>query len=181
MYPGGTMNLEKLTSKQKQQLYIKLYQDMCRLCNDCGWGDPFSYSRGKEIYMAVKLGHQVAPKLAGPDAYDNNGDPLEYKSTISNAINATYNGVSLQSSWSEQEKYLKEEKIGKYKEHYYARFNEEGEISEAWCLTGQQVLDKLLPKFKKQWHERQKKMPKDPRLGASVDKGFIVNNGVKII
>ena len=39
---------------------LELYEQMYKLCKDNKWGDPFSYARGKEIYMANKLGHTVA-------------------------------------------------------------------------------------------------------------------------
>jgi len=169
-----------MNEQEKYQMYCKSFETLCKMAIENGWGDPASYARSKEIYMAAKLGHTIAPKLAGPDAYDKAGSPLEYKSTTQDRIQGAYNGVSVQSTWKEQEKYLKQDKIGCYKEHYFARFKD-GLIAECYMLTGKQVLENLLPKYEKAWHKLQKKMPKDPRLGASVPSGYIKKNGVKVI
>ena len=48
----------------------------------CGGLDPFSYARAREIYMAGEFGHTVADDYSGEDAIDENGKPVEYKSTI---------------------------------------------------------------------------------------------------
>ena len=96
-----------------KERFTDLWDEMYKICNKNNWGDPFNYSRGKEIYMANELNHFVAPTLAGADAYEDKEMkiPLEYKSTIQKSISATYNGISVQPTWEEQEKYLKEEKI----------------------------------------------------------------------
>ena len=99
--------------------FKELYEEMYSLC---GGNDPFSYARAREINMAATFGHTVADTYSGADAYD--GDiPLEYKSTIAKSINATYNGISVQDTLEEQERYIVEDKIGKYPYHYYARFS----------------------------------------------------------
>ena len=104
-----------------EEKYRDLYEQMYDLCEEQGWGDPFSYARSREIYMAGLLGHKVADDYSGEDAIDEDGG-CEYKSTIGKSVNGTYNGISVQDTWELQEKYIVEDKIGKYQNHYYARF-----------------------------------------------------------
>ena len=98
-----------------EEKYQQLFEDMYSLCEENNWGDPFSYARSREIHLAGLLGHRVADDYSGADAYDNNNNPVEYKSTIGKKLTATYNGISVQDTWENQVKYLEEEKIGKYK------------------------------------------------------------------
>ena len=35
-----------------EEKYRDLYEQMYDLCKEQGWGDPFSYARSREIYMA---------------------------------------------------------------------------------------------------------------------------------
>lgn len=166
-----------LTPKEQ---FLECWEKMYQICKDNGWGDPFNYSRGKEIIIANYLGHTVAPELAGADGYEDKEmtKPVEYKSTIGKTINATYNGISVQPTWDEQEKYLKEEKICKYKHHYFARFKE-GKIVELYKMTGNKVYDFIVPKLKKQYFQQKK--GKDPRLGTTIPKNFIINNSEKLL
>ena len=45
--------------------------------DDLGWADLSNYARGKECYLAHRLGHRVGKMGGGPDAVDNNGDTCE--------------------------------------------------------------------------------------------------------
>jgi len=158
------------------QEYKKAYEAMYAICEANEWGDPFSYARSKEILMAGTLDHQVSITLAGADAIDEDGE-AEYKSTTGKTIGGAYNGISVQKTWEEQERYLKEDKIGKYKNHYFARFDG-GKIAEIWRLTGKDVLSIVLPKLRKSFDTVLTK--KDPRLGASVSKTEIINYGIQV-
>ena len=129
-----------------EQKFQELFEQMYQLCDQQGWGDPFSYARSREIHMAGTLGHRIADDYSGADAFDQDGG-AEYKSTIGKSINATYNGISVQDTWEEQERYLIEDKIGKYKNHYYARY-ENGKIVEVWKLDCDDVLAIVLPKHR---------------------------------
>ena len=156
--------------------FKELYEEMYSLC---GGSDPFSYARAREINMAATFNHRVADDYAGADAYD--GDiPLEYKSTIAKSINGTYNGISVQDTLEEQERYIIEDKIGKYPRHYYARFDT-GKIVEAWKLTSDKVLNILLPKIKKQYPKKKSGNAKDPRIGVTVSQKEIKENGERIM
>ena len=80
-----------------EEKYRDLYEQMYELCEEQGWGDPFSYARSRELYMAGLLGHKVADDYAGEDAIDEFGG-CEYKSTIGKNVNGTYNGCLLYTS-----------------------------------------------------------------------------------
>ena len=43
-----------------EQEYQQLYERMYHLCQENGWGDPFSYARSREIHLAGLLGHKIA-------------------------------------------------------------------------------------------------------------------------
>lgn len=160
--------------------YISLYQEMASLCEQNGWGDPFSYARSKEIYAACVLGHSMPgpSDYSGADAINASGNGVEYKSTIGAKIKGSYTGISVQPDWDTQVKYLREEKILKYPEHYYNRF-EDGKLVESWVLTGQQVYDILLPKLKKKFATVLSK--KDPRLSADVTNSDIRKFGTRVL
>ena len=87
-------------------------------------------------------------------------------------------GISVQDTWKKQVKYLEKEKILKYPEHYYARFNGTN-IEEMWVLNADRVLKLLIPKLKRNFNNV--KNLKDPRLGASIPKRDIIKYGKKII
>lgn len=161
-----------------EERYRRLYEEIATLCESQGWGDPFSYARGKEIYAATKLGHRVAPDYSGADALGPNGEEYEYKSTIGKRCKGSYTGISVQPTWEEQEEYLINQKIGKYSKHYYNRF-EGGKLVESWEVDGQDVLDILLPKLKRNYANTLSR--KDPRLSADVCWGEITKKGRRII
>ena len=163
-----------------EEQYRSLYENMYHLCEEQGWGDPFSYARSREIYMAGILGHRIADDYSGADAFDKNGNPLEYKSTIGKNINGTYNGISVQDTWEDQEKYLINDKIGKYDNHFIARY-EDGKVVEVWKLSGNDVLGILLPKLKKDWNRKINGNHKDPRLSATISKKEIYAVGTCVL
>ena len=163
-----------------EQKFQQLFEEMYSLCGEQGWGDPFSYARSREIHLAGLLGHTVADDYSGADAFDENGKPLEYKSTINKNINGTYNGISVQDTWEDQEKYLINDKIGKYDNHFIARY-EDGKVVEVWKLSGNDVLGILLPKLKKDWNRKINGNHKDPRLSATISKKEIYAVGTCIL
>ena len=162
-----------MTAEEKYKIGKKM---MLEACDENGWGDPFSYARAKEIDIAIQLGHKVSDTLSGADGYDEDGG-CEYKSTIAKTIKGTYSGISVHPTWSEQVEYLINEKIGKYKNHYIARFDK-GNIVEVWKLDGETVLNILLPKLENKYPTILEK--KDPRLGASLTQKDIYDYGIQI-
>lgn len=164
------------------QEYIELFEKITQLCYENGVGDPFSYARGKEIYQSLKLGHKVAETYSGADAFNEFGLKVEYKSTIGKNLNATYNGISVFDTWEEQEKYLKEQKILCYTEHYFSRFDKNGKIAETWKMSGEQVYSILEPKLKIKFFnlKNSKSILKDPRLGATISQEEIYKHGTKL-
>lgn len=165
-------------SKSFQKEYKKLYLQMAELCeNEPGVGDPFSYARSKEILTSIELQHEIAATLSGADGVDEVGE-CEYKSTTGKHIKGAYTGISVQPTWEEQDKYLREEKIGKYENHYFSRFDGGKGIVEIWKLSGEDVLSVLLPKLEKKYPKVL--TMKDPRLGASINQTEIKKYGIKI-
>jgi len=161
-----------------EEEYERLLGELAALCERQGWGDPLSYARSKEILAAIKLGHRVAPTLSGADAIGPNGEEYEYKSTIGKRCKGSYTGISVQPTWKEQEKYLIEEKIGKYPKHYYNRF-EGGKLAEAYEMDVKDVLKILLPKLKRKHGTTLNN--KDPRLSADVTWKEVEKYGTKVI
>jgi len=162
-----------------EQKFQELFEQMYDLCQENGWGDPFSYARSREIHLAGLLGHKVAETYSGADAIDGDGE-CEYKSTIANSINGTYNGISVQDTWEEQERYLIEDKLGKYANHYIARYDG-GKVEEVWKLDGDTVLAILLPKLKKDWERKINGNHKDPRLSGNITKKEIHQFGTRVL
>lgn len=163
-----------------EQKFQQLFEEMYSLCGEQGWGDPFSYARSREIHLAGLLGHTVADDYSGADAFDKDGKPLEYKSTIAKNINGTYNGISVQDTWEDQEDYLINNKIGKYDNHFIARYDD-GKVVEVWRLSGEDVLSILLPKLKKDWNRKINGNHKDPRLSATLSKKEIYAVGTCVL
>jgi len=161
-----------------EQKYRKHYERMAQLCKENDWGDPFSYARSKEIYAAIALGHTVADTFSGGDAVNQNGDEVEYKSTIGKNCKGSYTGISVQTTWEEQKRYLFEEKLAKYPEHYYNRFSE-GKLVESWMMSGTDVYNILLPKLEGKFSTVLSK--KDPRLSANITWSEIKQYGTKVI
>jgi hypothetical protein len=159
--------------------FVAMFEAMHTLCQEQKWGDPFSYSRSREIHMANTLGHHIAKKLSGADAYEDQEMtiPVEYKSTTG-SLKGTYNGISVKSTWDEQIQYLREKKICCYVRHYFARY-EGAIIVELWCLDGDKVLIGLLDRIQKQFQGERNGA--DPRLGATLSGKYIRNNGSQII
>ena len=74
-------------------------------------GDPFGAGRAREAILAAFLGHHLGDDLQGADAYDDNGNIYEYKTTlVSCGISGRYD-VSSQPTWEDQVEYLRENKI----------------------------------------------------------------------
>jgi len=166
------------TKMTPEQEYESCYTRMNQICKEQSWGDPFSYARSREIFTANKLGHSIATTFSGADAFNKEGQPVEYKSTIGKNIKGSYTGISVQENWDEQERYIRTEKIGKYVEHYYSRFDENG-IAEIWSVPGHKVVDILLPKLKKKFPTILTK--KDPRLSADVTLNEIQKYGTRVL
>ena len=54
-----------------EQKFQELFEEMYQLCDEQGWGDPFSYARSREIHMAGTLGHRIADDYSGAYADEN--------------------------------------------------------------------------------------------------------------
>jgi hypothetical protein len=171
-----TENKDKILFERKSFQYH--YRMMAIMCNNEGLGDPHNYGRSKEIFAACELGHKVATKYSGADAFLLDGTPVEYKSTIGKNVKGSYTGVSVQPTWELQDKYLREDKIGKYPFHFYNRFDKSGLLVESWKVSADAVLKVLLPKFKASYPTVLKK--KDPRLSANMTTAEIKKYGKRV-
>ena len=172
--------MTKYSPEQAKELFKKHFEGLYEVCEDQGWGDPFSYARSREIHMAIELGHEVSEDYSGSDATDDKGE-VEYKSTIGDKISATYNGISVKDTWEEQDEYLRSEKLLKYHKHYYARY-EGAQIVELWSLGGDTVYNYLAPRLEKKFKKlkARAKQPADPRLGDNICAGYIKKHAHKI-
>lgn len=152
-------------------------QTIVEFCEKYNLGDPFSYNRMREILMAMKLKHTIATTYSKEDATDRQNKLCEYKSTITDEINGTYNGISYYKTWDEQQKHTKE-KIYSCSKHYFARFKDHINIDELYEMSCEDVWKILEPKFKKSWETSPNR--KDPRVGAQIKAAEIYQYGTKI-
>ena len=178
VHKGGLMPPVTITEVTPEEKYQQLFEEMYSLCDANNWGDPFSYARSREIHLAGILGHRVSDTLSGADAYDSDNNPVEYKSTIGKKLTATYNGISVQNSWEDQLTYLREDKIGKYKDHFFARYHL-GKVVEIYKMSSEDVLSILIEPLKKQFFS--KNVKKDPRLGYTISNKLIRQFGEKVL
>jgi len=162
---------EKFTPEER---YLHHFEGEAESAADGGWGDPHNYARSKEINTALRLNHTVADKYSGPDAYNENGEPVEYKSTTNSALKATYSGLSIQPTWEEQEEYIRTKKIGCYPEHYISRYDG-GSLEEVYVVPGVRVGEILMPKIRKSFDSSARN--KDPRCAASLNQREIKQHG----
>lgn len=169
-----------LTTTKAQQRYLDAFAALYEAAEEMNAGDPMSYARSREIHLACILGHSVADTYSGADAYEADGTPVEYKSTIGKNISATYNGISVQPTWEDQEAYLIEHKIGCYPRHYYARY-EGAKVVEVWVMDSDTVLSLLLPKAEKQYTTKRNGKAKDPRIGVTLSSSEIRKFGRRIV
>ena len=169
-----------LTTTKAQQRYLDAFAALYEAAEEMNAGDPMSYARSREIHLACILGHSVADTYSGADAYEQDGTPVEYKSTIGKNISATYNGISVQPTWEDQEAYLIEHKIGCYPRHYYARY-EGAQVVEVRVMDSDTVLSLLLPKAEKQYSTKRNGKAKDPRIGVTLSSSEIRKFGRRIV
>jgi len=172
--------MQTATLTTAQQKYLDAFRALYEAAEEMQAGDPMSYARSREIHLACLLGHTVADTYSGADAFLPDGTPVEYKSTIGKAISATYNGISVQPTWEDQEEYLIEHKIGCYPQHFYARY-EGSEVAEVWVLDSDTVLSLLLPKARKQYATKRNGKAKDPRIGVTLSAGEIRKHGRRLV
>ena len=69
-----------VTYENSVKSFMETVKLLYKISNMMGWGDPFNYNRAGEIRAAIELGHKVADTFSGADAFDENGEPVEYKS-----------------------------------------------------------------------------------------------------
>ena len=169
-----------MTLTTAQRKYLSAFSALYEAAEELQAGDPMSYARSREIHMACLLGNTVADSYSGADAFLPDGTPVEYKSTIGKTISATYNGISVQPTWEEQESYLIDHKIGCYPQHFYARYDG-AQVVEVWVMDANTVLSLLLPKAQKQYVTKRNGKAKDPRIGVTLSASEIRQHGTRIL
>tara|TARA_R110000851_G_scaffold95367_1_gene207187 strand:+ start:380 stop:922 length:543 start_codon:yes stop_codon:yes gene_type:complete len=173
--------MKMVSDERKKYLLARLYActgEIDEICKELNLGDWTSYARIKEIIASFALGHRISDKFSGADAINERKEEVEYKSTTGKNCKGSYTGISNQSTWSAMDNYLIEEKILKYPEHYFNRFDN-SKLVESWMMTGQQVYDFIVPKVKRSYETRHRR--KDSRSSGNVTWAEIKNNGTQII
>lgn len=133
-----------------EEEFAQLYDRMISICAANNQGNPFIGGRANEIHMANALGFKISPTLSGADAYDLNGDPVEFKSsTQDDRFHVSYGGVPLFDTWNEQHDYV-EKKIKSTVAHYYGNYCN-GKLQEIWKLDSDTVYTLLIDKYKGCW------------------------------
>jgi len=101
------------------------------------------------------------------------GDPFSYARS-KEIYAATVLGHNVAQTFSGADA---EEKLAKYSEHYYNRF-EDGKLAESWKMSGEDVFNLLLPKLKAKFPTVLTK--KDPRLSANITWKEIQDKGTPV-
>ena len=117
--------------------------------------------------------------ILSPNYFGNHPKCYECRSTPDSMIFSSDGASPIADFWEEQERYLKEDKIGKYRNHYYARY-EGGKGVEIWKLNAEDVLRIILPKAKKQYPKKRAGNAKDPRIGVTISRREIHQYGVPV-
>ena len=140
----------------KQKLFLEKAEELVQLASELNYGDPYAAGRMREIILASKLGHTLHHDLHGEDAKFINEEStlikVEYKTNFESfGIKGRYD-VSWQPTWEDQVYYLEKEKIADKKFHYFATFTSNYTIAEVYQLTGDKVLELLLPEIEKRYN-----------------------------
>ena len=164
-----------------------LYEALYEFSQSRGYGDPHSYFRSAEILIADALGLEMASGNSGADAFEEpqgfgKRAGVEIKTTRSGGIKASYTGLSKQDSWPKMERYLVEEKIGCYENHYIGRF-QAGKIAEVWKMSASNVLGLILPKVQANFYSQGEFFTneKDPRPKAALGKREITAYATRVL
>ena len=167
---------------KKEKHLLKKIEEVTEAFEDLtGDKDAFNYNRLGEVQTAILVGLNWNSGFDGKDATDNEGNPVELKSTTQATINGTYSGLSATNTEEEFIEYM-EEKYPSNTRHIIVR-KANGTVAEAWELNNEDVLDIIIPKVLKNWYPNgvfDTKGRKDPRPNASVCMTEIKKYGEKI-
>ena len=173
-------------SKKLEELAIFHLVKAQQLFDELRWGDLSNYARGKECYLAYKLGQTVGKVGGGPDAIDKDNNICEYKSTTlkgyldNGEIRShtwNFNGMSYCPTWNAQEKWLCDH-MNEIKGGCFFAIFERGIIVSAWRVESFDLLPIMIEKLRKKYP----KLPrcKDPRPGVSITLNTVKELGVKL-
>jgi len=165
---------------QNQKDFLRYFHLMIEAAQRDGVQDPISGGRVIEYQMACYLGHTISKYQAGPDAFDQSGNPCEYKSVKIGSGGAQYNilcGSTREGQIDELAKSVLD------KDHYIAFQDFDGTpvLIEIWKLDGQTVFNQLIPKIMAQYGRRGVgKVLKDPRARSKLPNGFVRERGKRV-
>lgn len=157
----------------------KAITELCYMFEELGLGDPFGAGRAREAILADFLGHKLGDDLQGVDAYDDEGNVYEYKTTLASGGLAGRYDVCSQPTWEEFVDYLTDEKIGNNKCHYYATFTEKMELQMVYEMDGDTTLALLLPKLERKFYQDKTNL-KVPGLHATLTAKQIREHGRRL-
>tara|TARA_R110002110_G_scaffold7746_4_gene39182 strand:- start:2459 stop:3007 length:549 start_codon:yes stop_codon:yes gene_type:complete len=174
--------------KNLDKQIIKTYEHLHQLMAKAQYStDPRTY---RETIASLETGCRPTVDKSGADCHLPKEDGTEAKcerKSSEGSLAGAYTGISWQESWDEQERYIREDKIGNCEWHYFDHFDKlTGALVECYRIPGSLLVNTKLPGLHKQWEGRVEKMlkgtlPKDPRLSFSLGSRFIRTHGEQII
>jgi len=177
------MNYDELSAQ-----FLYHIREANKIAAQMGINKPFSGNRLIESLTTIPLGHKISKKIAGHDAYDEEGKGVEYKSIQKgkgNGGSASYN-IGFGDTWEEQENELKRSTLGHH-EHFIARIDYDTYpiIDSIWKVSGEDVFSCLQPKIRRHWEARssgEREMVlvpkvKDPRAKSNLSMKEIMEHG----
>ena len=141
-----------------QEQFTKKYAELVQIANQMDVGDPFGAGRAREIILSGILGHKIGSDLHGIDAESFCGkETYEYKTSLSTKYLTPRYDVSWCDTWENQIEYLKQNKIANHEFHFFASFTILGEVTAIYKMSGDKVLELLLPKLQRKFYAPKKR------------------------
>jgi len=141
-----------------EKQFAKKYEELVQLAQLMEVGDPFGPGRAREIILAGILGHKIGDTLHGIDAQSFCGKKTyEYKTSLSTTYLTPRYDVSWCDTWENQVEYLKLNKIANHEFHFFASFTIFGEVTAIYKMSGEKVLELLLPKLQRKFYAPKKR------------------------
>jgi len=141
-----------MTRKQRNALHK--VKDALIESSDSGLRDLSHADTFKEALIADVLGHSLSRITSGPDAYMENGTPVEYKSCNPNrGFIIRYTFTSQMETVEEQVENWKET-IFSRKYHYWVMFDHRYNIIQLWECESGDVYNELYPLLMESWNNK---------------------------
>lgn len=138
--------------------FAKKYAELVQLAHLMDVGDPFGAGRAREIILSGILEHKIGDKLHGIDAQSFCATKTyEYKTWLDSCYPTARYDVSWCDTWENQVEYLKHNKIANHEFHFFASFTVFGEVTAIYKMSGEKVLELLLPKLQRKFYAPKKR------------------------